>query len=240
LLKFFDILLDDFIPGGRVLAGAGTPGLTLNNCYVIPSPKDSRSGILESVTEMVETHARGGVVGVNLSSLRPRYGYVAGVNGTSSGAVSWGKMWNLATGLVEQGGSRRGATMLMINDWHPDVEEFIHAKETPGEFENANMSVCISDDFMRAVEGDEDWDLVFPDSTHPAYDEEWRGILSEWKDKGYPVRIFKTVKARNIWNQIITSAWENAEPGLHFLEQSNKESNSWYFAPLVATKTSLA
>jgi len=135
-LKFEDILFDYFIPGGRIIAGAGTKGLTLQNCFVLPCPKDSRGGIFESVREMAETHSRGGGVGINLSSLRPRYAPVVGVNGTSSGAVSWGKMYNLSTGLIEQGGSRRGATMLMINDWHPDVEEFINAKHTPGEFEN--------------------------------------------------------------------------------------------------------
>ena len=234
--KFKDILFDYFVPGGRILAGAGTKGLTLQNCFVLPCPQDSRGGIFDSVKEMAETHSRGGGVGINLSSLRPRYAPVIGVNGISSGAVSWGKMYNLSTGLIEQGGSRRGATMLMINDWHPDVEEFISVKHTPGEFENANMSVCISDSFMVALSNDADWDLVFPNTKDPEYDELWDGNLHYWQDVlGKEVVLYKTIKARDIWNQIVSSAHASAEPGLHFLERSNKMSNSYYFAPLVAT-----
>jgi len=234
--KFKDILFDYFIPGGRILAGAGTKGLTLQNCFVLPCPEDSRGGIFDSVKEMAETHSRGGGVGINLSSLRPRYAPVIGVNGISSGAVSWGKMYNLSTGLIEQGGSRRGATMLMINDWHPDIEEFISIKHTPGEFENANMSICISDSFMTALDNDADWDLIFPNTKDPEYDELWDGNLHYWQDVlGKEVNLYKTVKARDIWNQIVSSAHASAEPGLHFLERSNKMSNSYYFAPLVAT-----
>ncbi|MGO4184618.1 ribonucleotide reductase N-terminal alpha domain-containing protein, partial [Paenibacillus sp. TAF43_2] len=117
----FRYLLDDWklVPGGRIAAGAGaSEELTLFNCYVIPSPKDSRGGIMTTLTEMTEIMARGGGVGMNLSSLRPRRAIVAGVNGSSSGAVSWGGLFSYATGLIEQGGSRRGALMLMINDWH--------------------------------------------------------------------------------------------------------------------------
>lgn len=230
------ILFDYFIPGGRILAGAGGKQLTLSNCFVLPCPKDSRGGIFDSVKEMAETHSRGGGVGINLSSLRPRYSPVIGVNGVSSGAVSWGKMYNLSTGLIEQGGSRRGATMLMINDWHPDVEEFITAKHTAGEFENANMSVCVSDTFMEVLANDGDWDLVFPDTQDPEYNELWDGNLHYWKDVlGKKVIVYKTLKASAVWGAIVSSAWESAEPGIHFLERSNKMSNSWYFAPLVAT-----
>jgi ribonucleoside-diphosphate reductase alpha chain len=232
---FYDILLDYFIPGGRILAGAGLDVLTLQNCFVLPGAEDSRTGVFDRVKEMAETHSRGGGVGVNLSSLRPRYAHVKGVNGISSGAVSWGQVFNLSTGLIEQGGSRRGATMLMIDDWHPDVFEFIQVKRTPGQFENANMSVCISDAFMEAVEADGDWDLVFPDTNDPRYDELWNGNLQQWQENGGEVRVYDTVKARDIWSLLIESAWASAEPGLHFLERSNKMSNSWYFAPLVAT-----
>jgi len=233
---FKDILFDHFIPGGRILAGAGVKGLTLQNCFVLPCPEDSRGGIFDRVKEMAETHSRGGGVGVNLSSLRPRYAPVIGVNGISSGAVSWGKMFNLSTGLIEQGGSRRGATMLMIDDWHPDVEEFISAKHSAGEFENANMSVCISDGFMEALKNNESWDLVFPDTKDPEFNDLWDGNISYWRDiLGKNVIVYKTVQAKEIWDSIVSSAWASAEPGLHFLERSNKMSNSWYFAPLVAT-----
>lgn len=232
---FYRILLDYFIPGGRILAGAGLDTLTLQNCFVLPGAEDSRTGVFDRAKEMAETHSRGGGVGINLSSLRPRYAHVKGVNGISSGAVSWGQIFNLSTGLIEQGGSRRGATMLMIDDWHPDVFEFIQAKRTAGAFENANMSVCISDAFMEALDADGDWDLVFPETGDSIYDEKWTGNLQQWQEDGGAVRVYDTVKARDIWSLLIESAWASAEPGLHFLERSNKMSNSWYFAPLVAT-----
>jgi len=232
---FYRILLDYFIPGGRILAGAGLDTLTLQNCFVLPGAEDSRTGVFDRAKEMAETHSRGGGVGINLSSLRPRYAHVKGVNGISSGAVSWGQIFNLSTGLIEQGGSRRGATMLMIDDWHPDVFEFIQAKRTAGAFENANMSVCISDAFMEALDADGDWNLVFPETGDPIYDEKWTGNLQQWQEDGGTVRVYDTVKARDIWSLLIESAWASAEPGLHFLERSNKMSNSWYFAPLVAT-----
>jgi|TARA_Y100000034_G_scaffold132527_1_gene195755 ribonucleoside-diphosphate reductase alpha chain len=233
--EFEDVLFDHFIPGGRILAGAGQKGLTLQNCFVLPSPDDSRGGIFDSVKEMAETHSRGGGVGINLSSLRPRYSKVVGVNGISSGAVSWAKMYNLSTGLIEQGGSRRGATMLMLDVWHPDVMEFITAKHTPGEFENSNMSVCITDDFMDALNNGEDWGLLFPDTTDPEYDSFWNGDIKRWIDMGKKVLVYKTVKALDIWNAIVNSAWMSAEPGLHFIDRSNKMSNSWYFSRLQAT-----
>lgn len=236
--EFQEVLLDYMVPGGRILAGAGIEEFTMNNCYVIPNPEDSRMGIIHSVALMAETHARGGGVGVNLSSIRPRYSHVLGVNGTSSGAVSWGELFDIETGLIEQGGSRRGATMLMIWDWHPDVIEFIEAKsdkEKPHRFENTNMSVCISNAFMEAVESDGSWELVYPDTKHEAYDTEWDGDISGWRAKGYPVVVYKTIRAREIWDRLIESAWASAEPGLHFLERSNDMSNSYYFEKLVAT-----
>lgn len=233
--EFQEILLDYMVPGGRILAGAGIPEFTMNNCYVIPNPEDSRMGIIHSVGLMAETHARGGGVGVNVSSIRPRYAHVLGVNGTSSGAVSWAELYDIETGLIEQGGSRRGATMLMIWDWHPDVLEFIDAKKKPGKFENTNMSVCISNAFMEAVENDDEWSLVFPDTKFEKYSSEWDGDIFEWKKKGYPVITHRTVRAKEIWDKLIESAWSSAEPGLHFLERSNDMSNSYYFEKLIAT-----
>lgn len=233
--NFQEVLLDKFVPGGRILAGAGVDELQSINCFVIPSPPDSRMEIIQSVGIMAETHSRGGGVGVNLSSMRPRFSKVYGVHGSSSGAVSWGELYSVETGLIEQGGSRRGATMLMIWDWHPDVFEFIDAKRKAGKYENVNMSVCISDDFMAAVKADADWDLIFPDTTYVAYEEEWEGDIFSWKENGYPVIVHKTVKAREIWTRLIESAWASAEPGLHFLERSNKMSNTHYFQNLVST-----
>ncbi|GAB2693435.1 adenosylcobalamin-dependent ribonucleoside-diphosphate reductase [Paenibacillus thermoaerophilus] len=234
----FRYVLDDWklVPGGRIAAGAGASDeLTLFNCYVIPSPKDSRGGIMATLTEMTEIMSRGGGVGINLSSLRPRRAVVAGVNGSSSGAVSWGGLFSYTTGLIEQGGSRRGALMLMINDWHPDLLDFITVKSTMGLITNANLSVCISNDFMKAVKEDRDWELVFPDTKDPDYNEVWNGDLAAWRKLGKPVKLYRTVRARDVWHTIIESAWKSAEPGVVFMEYYNEMSNSWYFNPIICT-----
>ncbi|NBC70430.1 adenosylcobalamin-dependent ribonucleoside-diphosphate reductase [Paenibacillus sacheonensis] len=234
----FRYILDDWklVPGGRIAAGAGASDeLTLFNCYVIPSPKDSRGGIMATLSEMTEIMARGGGVGINLSSLRPRRAIVAGVNGSSSGAVSWGGLFSYTTGLIEQGGSRRGALMLMINDWHPDVLDFITVKQTMGQVTNANLSVCVSNGFMKAVKEDLEWELVFPDTKDPEYDELWTGDLDAWKKLGKRVVPYKTVRAREVWHTIIESAWKSAEPGVVFMEYYNQMSNSWYFNPIICT-----
>ena len=234
----FRWLLDDwkFVPGGRILAAAGTgQELTYYNCYVLPSAHDSREGIMQTLTQMTEIMSRGGGVGMNLSTLRPRHAYVKGVNGRSSGSVSWGALYSFVTGLIEQGGSRRGALMLILNDWHPDVFQFINSKRDMGQITNANISVGVSDALMEAVKNDDDWDLVFPDTTDPDYDTFWDGNLDTWVNSGREVIHYETVKARDLWKAIIESAWASAEPGVWFRERSNKMANSWYFNPLVST-----
>ncbi|MBT9587752.1 adenosylcobalamin-dependent ribonucleoside-diphosphate reductase [bacterium] len=227
----FRWLLDGwkFSPGGRIWTACGSDQqLTFYNCYVIPSPKDSRDGIFDTLSQMAEIMSRGGGVGINLSTLRPRYAYVKGVNGRSSGSVSWGGLYSFVTGLIEQGGSRRGALMLILNVWHPDVLEFIDAKREMGKITNANISIGITDDFMAAVEKDADWELAFPDTNDANY-HNWTGNMSKWRERGGNVIVHKTVKAREIWNRIIGSAWASAEPGLWFVDRANKDSNSHYY-----------
>ncbi|GHO65028.1 ribonucleoside-diphosphate reductase, adenosylcobalamin-dependent [Ktedonobacter sp. SOSP1-52] len=206
--RFYDALSNfQFVPGGRILAGAGTGHqVTFYNCFVIPSPEDSRQGILENLKVMTEIMARGGGVGINLSTLRPRGSYIKTVNGTASGPCSWAQLYSVATGdVIQQGGSRRGALMIMLDDNHPDIEEFITVKKKAGMIEHANLSVCVSDAFMQAVKDDADWNLV-------------------WQDE-----VKKTIKARHLWDLICTSAWESAEPGVVFMDRCNKESNTWYY-----------
>lgn len=236
--EFYRVMEDfKFVPAGRILSGAGTEyQVTYFNCFVIPSPKDSRHGILESLGQLVEIQARSGGVGLNLSSLRPKGARVKKVNGTSSGPVNWATLFSVAThDIVQQGGSRRGATMLMLWDWHPDVEEFITVKEDLTKINGANLSVCISDAFMEAVKSDSDWDLIYPDITDPEYDAKWDGEIDKWKALGKKVIVYKTVKARELWDLICTAAWRSAEPGLHFMDRSNKRSNTNYFERLIAT-----
>jgi len=236
--KFYSAMMDfKFVPAGRILSGAGTPyQVTYYNCYVIPSPRDSRGGIMENITVTVEIQARGGGVGANLSSLRPRGSRVRKINGTSSGPVNWAALYSTANhDVIQQGGSRRGALMLMINDWHPDVEEFITVKQDLTKIPGANLSVCISDAFMEAVAKDADWDLVFPDTSFYKYDEEWDGDIEKWRSKGYPLITHKTVRARAIWGLIAEAAWKSAEPGVVFIDRYNKLSNTWYFEKIIAT-----
>jgi ribonucleoside-diphosphate reductase alpha chain len=181
-------------------------GVVVSNCFVIPSPDDSRQGILDNLKVMTEIMARGGGVGINLSTLRPRGSYIKTVNGTASGPCSWAQLYSVATGdVIQQGGSRRGALMLMLDDTHPDIEEFITVKRTAGKIEHANLSVCISDAFMQAVKDDAEWELT------------WQGEVK------------KIIKARALWDLICTSAWESAEPGMVFMDRYNKESNTWYY-----------
>lgn len=234
----FRWLLEDwkFVPAGRILTAAGTDQeLTFYNCYVVPSPRDSRGGIIETLRQMTEIMSRGGGVGINVSSLRPRHAYVKGVNGRSSGAVSWGALYSFVTGLIEQGGSRRGALMLILNDWHPDVFDFINSKRKAGQITNANISVGVSDNLMEAVKKDGDWDLMFPDTSDPAYDEHWDGDLETWIANGHQVIKYRTVKAREVWNAIIESAWASAEPGVWFNERTNRMSNSHYYSRHIST-----
>ncbi|HZS79578.1 MAG TPA: adenosylcobalamin-dependent ribonucleoside-diphosphate reductase [Ktedonobacteraceae bacterium] len=181
-------------------------GVVVSNCYVIPSPEDSRQGILDNLKLMTEIMARGGGVGINLSTLRPRGSYIRTVNGTASGPCSWAQLYSVATGdVIQQGGSRRGALMLMLDDNHPDIEEFITVKRVEGRIEHANLSVCVSDAFMEAVKNDADWNLV------------WQGEVK------------KTIRARHLWDLICKSAWESAEPGVVFMDRYNKLSNTWYY-----------
>jgi ribonucleoside-diphosphate reductase alpha chain len=206
--RFFDAMRDfRFVPAGRILAEAGAGhATTFYNCFVLPQPEDSRAGILDNLKLAVEIMARGGGIGVNLSSLRPRGSHIASVNGTSSGPCSWAELYSVATGdVIQQGGSRRGAAMIVLDDSHPDIEEFITAKRRPGVLEHANLSVAVSDCLMDAVTADAAWNLV------------WVG------------RVYRTIRARDLWQLICESAWACAEPGVVFLDRYNKRSNTWYY-----------
>jgi len=210
--RFYESLKDfRFVPGGRILSGAGTGHhVTFYNCFVIPSPEDSRGGILDNLKIMTEIMARAGGVGINLSSLRPKGSYIKTVNGTASGPCSWAELYSVATGdVIQQGGSRRGALMLMLNDDHPDIEEFITVKKNLTRINHANLSVCVSDAFMEAVKNDRSWEL------------KWQG------------EVRKTLRARGLWNLICESAWASGEPGLVFIDRYNKESNTWYYENII-------
>lgn len=255
--RFFNAISNFYlVPAGRILTGAGDDSkVTLFNCYVIdvePAPynleagRDSRPGIFHHMGRISEIMARGGGVGTNLSVFRPKDFSLTQTKGKSAGAVFIGNMFSGLTDFVEQA-NRRGAQMLTLHDWHPDVfytndpndptfyEDFIGAKQKPGFMEGNNSSVLISDAFMEAVEKDKDWHLVFPDTSHPAYNTEWDGDLNKWKEKGYPIVVQRTIRARDMWKKIMKSNKVSAEPGVLFIDTINRFHNGQYLGRVKAT-----
>lgn len=244
------------VPAGRILAGAGDDSkVTLFNCYVssILPPRgqeqcgvDSRQAIFSTMGRITEIMARGGGNGTCLSPLRPKYAPLSQTKGKSAGAVHTGNMFSNLTDWVEQA-NRRGAQMLTIHDWHPDVfytndesdpiynDDFIGAKNKVGYMEGNNSSVLVSDALMNAVKNDEMWQLVFPDTSHLAYNAEWDGDLNRWKEKGYPVKVYKEVPARELWAKLIRCNWKSAEPGIIFIDRCNYYHNGWYLGIISCT-----
>lgn len=235
--QFYNILDGfKFVPGGRIMAGAGAEKeKTFYNCYVIPVEpleavrnaarkpigNDSREAIMGTVQTMVDIMSRGGGVGINWSVLRPQGQYLTRVSGSASGPVGWMDVASTAVGEVEQGGSRRGAAMFMLDDWHPDLLRFIDEKREKGKIKNANVSVAVSDRFMEAVDQDGEWLFEFPDTTDPQYNTVWDGDLARWKENDGAVVVHRRVPARDIWNRIINAAHASGEPGVVFLDRYN-------------------
>ncbi|WP_163102620.1 vitamin B12-dependent ribonucleotide reductase [Peribacillus alkalitolerans] len=319
--KFYQELVQmNFVPAGRVLYGAGADtDVTYFNCYVMPFVQDSREGISDHRKQVMEIMSRGGGVGTNGSTLRPRNTLAKGVNGKSSGSVSWLDDIAKLTHLVEQGGSRRGAQMIMLADWHPDIVEFIiskmqnprilrflmentkdemirkHASEKlkfnplseqekamyqgilnyrhiPGQggfnekifmdaeeklatggtysvhnsefLTGANISVCLTNEFMQAVEQNGHYELRFPDvesydaDEMLAYNENWHevGDVREWEKLGHKNRVYRKIKAQELWNLINICATYSAEPGIFFIDNANEMTNAKaYGQQVVAT-----
>jgi ribonucleoside-diphosphate reductase alpha chain len=247
-----NMIAGKFMPAGRILSGLGRTDqhdLTLYNCYVFAIPGDSRAAITQHWGRIFDTYSRGGGVGWDLSILRPKGAIVRKVNGRSSGIVSWAEQFAQITGTVEQGGSRQGACLMGLQAWHPDIFDFVTAKSLREEFtvggqkisrsknllSKANVSVLISNAFMAAVKSNADWDLVFPDIDDPEYDKVWSGDLEAWKALGKKVVVYRTIKARELWNLIIQKVWAAGEPGLLFIDRANEMSNSYYYAKLICT-----
>lgn len=315
---YHQLLSQQLIPAGRVLYGAGTnSNVTYFNCFVMPFIHDSRDGLAKHRQEVMEIMSRGGGVGTNGSTLRPRSAIVHGVNGKSSGAVSWLNDLANLTHLVEQGGSRRGAQMIMLADWHPDVFEFVISKiqnqnvlrhliatsssqyikslaeekldfkplvederlaleklveseellklsqnnfmteakqklKDNGTYDikekefltGANISICLTREFMSAVERDALYDLKFPDVENynaeemADYDENWStiGDVRKWEESGRKVKVYRTIKARELWELITFCATYSAEPGIFFIDNANEMTNATaYNQTVVAT-----
>jgi ribonucleoside-diphosphate reductase alpha chain len=234
--EFYRILEDfNFLPGGRILAGAGTRHkVTLFNCFVMNIASDSLKGIFKAVEEGALTLQQGGGVGYDFSVLRPYGATVKKTGIQASGPVSFMRVWDAMCSVLLSTGTRRGAMMGVLRCDHPDIEKFIAAKADPHELRHFNVSVMVSDAFMEAVKNDNDWPLVFPlgkeSPTGEIIYRPWGGSLNP-----VPCRIYRYVRARELWNKIIRSAYEYAEPGVLFSDTINRMNNLWYCEQINAT-----
>jgi ribonucleoside-diphosphate reductase alpha chain len=204
-----------FLPGGRILASAGTArDATLFNCFVMGPIDDSMSGIFERLRESALTMQKGGGIGCDFSTLRPA-GSRAMASGTiASGPVSFMHLWDSMCATLLSQGNRRGAMMGTLRCDHPDIVEFVTAKRTPGALGNFNLSVQVTDDFLRAVETGGSWDLRFP------------------ADGG---EVLDTLRATDLWRDIASAAHASAEPGVLFVDRINRENNLYYREHITAT-----
>ncbi|MEE8332691.1 MAG: LAGLIDADG family homing endonuclease [Alphaproteobacteria bacterium] len=201
-----------FLPAGRIVAGAGTArDVTLFNCFVMGAVPDDMSGIFEHLREAALTLQQGGGIGYDFSTLRPKGALVRGVGADASGPLSFMDVWDAMCRTIMSAGSRRGAMMATLRCDHPDIEAFIDAKQEPGRLRMFNLSVLITDDFMRAAKQDDAWELVFGGQT------------------------YRTVKARELWDRIMRATYAYAEPGVIFIDRVNALNNLNYCETIAAT-----
>ncbi|MDB2529434.1 adenosylcobalamin-dependent ribonucleoside-diphosphate reductase [Paracoccaceae bacterium] len=211
--KFYAALEDfKFLPAGRIAAGAGTQRkVTLFNCFVMGTVPDDMGGIFDMLKEAALTMQQGGGIGYDFSTIRPKGALVKGVAADASGPLSFMDVWDSMCRTIMSAGSRRGAMMATLRCDHPDIEDFIAAKSDPARLRMFNVSVLVTDPFMAAVKADDDWDLVFEG------------------------RIYKTLSARKLWDQIMQSTYEFAEPGVIFIDRINQTNNLSYCETIAAT-----
>jgi len=213
-----------FFPNSPTFTGAGTPLGQLAACFVLPITDDmgrDSTGIFQTLRDAALIQQTGGGNGFSFSRLRPKGSLVKSSAGQATGPVGFLRVYDHAFGEVAQGGSRRGANMAVLRVDHPDIEEFISCKTNENQITNFNISVGITDAFMRAVKNDEMWELRFPDVHSPEY-RTFRGTLEQSEKAGVPIRMFKRVRARDLFDQIVRQAHHNGEPGVLFLDAANR------------------
>ncbi len=212
-LKFFKIMSKlEFLPNSPTLFNANAPLGQLSACFVLPV-EDSLESIFSTVKKTALIEQTGGGVGFNFSKLRPRGDVVRSTKGVASGPVSFMRVFDIVTDVIKAGGKRRGAMMGVLQANHPDINEFINSKTEEGPLSNFNISVSVSDDFMEAVENDDEYPLINPRTNS----------------------VTKKLKARRIWNQITKNAWESGDPGVLFIDEINRHNPTPQIGRIEAT-----
>jgi ribonucleoside-diphosphate reductase alpha chain len=226
--------LDNFkyLPAGRITSGAGTGrAVTLFNCFVMGTVPDSMGGIFDMLKEAALTMQQGGGIGYDFSTIRPKGAIVKGVAADASGPLSFMDVWDAMCRTIMSAGSRRGAMMATMRDSHPDVMDFITAKNDPNRLRMFNMSVLISDNFMDAVKSDSDWYL-----SHEVAPTLGDDVSETFFDvDGVQRHIYSKVKARELWDAIMQNTYDQAEPGVIFIDRINNANNLNYCETIAAT-----
>ncbi|MGI9318451.1 MAG: adenosylcobalamin-dependent ribonucleoside-diphosphate reductase [bacterium] len=246
--KFVWALQNGAIPAGRITSNAGAldhkPATSTINCTVSNTVPDSMDGVLRAVHEAGLTLKAGCGIGYEFSTLRPKGAFVSGAGAYTSGPLSFMDIFDSMCFTVSSAGGRRGAQMGTFDISHPDIQDFIRAKRENGRLRQFNLSCLVTDEFMQAVKEDADWPLSFPATHNEIEDDRYEIVWRNWATtEGYTTndrgevacRVYKTIPARNLWNQIMSSTYDYAEPGFILVDRINEMNNNWFCENIRAT-----